>query len=50
MYSMQQSICEAMTCTTLRWMGYKSRRPHRVPLFCTTNRKKRPRLARAHRN
>uniref|UniRef100_A0A9J8AX61 Transposase Tc1-like domain-containing protein n=1 Tax=Cyprinus carpio carpio TaxID=630221 RepID=A0A9J8AX61_CYPCA len=28
---MQQSICEATTCTTLRRMGYNSRRPHRVP-------------------
>jgi len=30
---MQQSICEATTCTTLRRMCYNSRRPHRVPLI-----------------
>uniref|UniRef100_A0AAY5KEL2 Transposase Tc1-like domain-containing protein n=1 Tax=Esox lucius TaxID=8010 RepID=A0AAY5KEL2_ESOLU len=28
---MQQSICDATTRTTLRRMGYNSRRPHRVP-------------------
>jgi len=28
----QQSICEATTHTTLRWMGYNSRRPNWVPL------------------
>uniref|UniRef100_A0AAY5KPP9 Transposase Tc1-like domain-containing protein n=1 Tax=Esox lucius TaxID=8010 RepID=A0AAY5KPP9_ESOLU len=38
---MQQSICEATTRTTLRRMGYNSRRPHWVPLISTTNRKKR---------
>jgi len=32
----QQSICEATTHTTLRRMGYNSRRPHRVPLISTT--------------
>jgi len=37
---MQQSICEATTRTTLRWMGHNSRRPHRVPLISTTNRKR----------
>jgi len=26
--SAQQSICEATTHTTLRWMGHNSRRPH----------------------
>jgi len=36
---MQQIICEATTCTTLRRMGYNSRRPHRVALISTTNRK-----------
>jgi len=45
---MQQSICEATTRTTLRWMGYNIRRPHRVPLISTTNRKKRLQFARAH--
>ena len=39
--SMQQSICEATTRTTLRRMGYTSRRPHRVPLISTKNRKMR---------
>jgi len=47
---MQQSICEATTCTTLRRMGYNSRRCHRVPLISTTNRKKRLQYARAHQN
>jgi len=32
---------EATAHTTLRSMGYNSRRPHRVPLISTTNRKKR---------
>jgi len=47
---MQQSICEATTRTTLRQMGYNSRRPHRVPLISTTNRKKRLQFARAYQN
>uniref|UniRef100_A0AAY5KME4 Transposase Tc1-like domain-containing protein n=1 Tax=Esox lucius TaxID=8010 RepID=A0AAY5KME4_ESOLU len=47
---MQQSICEATTRTTLRRMGYNSRRPHRVPLISTTNRKKRLQFAQAHQN
>ncbi|XDV42643.1 hypothetical protein PO909_011266 [Leuciscus waleckii] len=47
---MQQSICEATTRTTLRRMGYNSRRPHRVPLISTTNWKKRLQFARAHQN
>uniref|UniRef100_A0A8D0A393 Transposase Tc1-like domain-containing protein n=1 Tax=Sander lucioperca TaxID=283035 RepID=A0A8D0A393_SANLU len=34
---MQPSICEATTHTTLRRMGYTSRRPHRVPLISTTH-------------
>jgi len=46
----QQSICEATTHTTLRQMGYSSRRPHLVPLIYTTNRKKRLQFARAHHN
>uniref|UniRef100_A0AAY5KS60 Transposase Tc1-like domain-containing protein n=1 Tax=Esox lucius TaxID=8010 RepID=A0AAY5KS60_ESOLU len=46
---MQQSICEATTHTTLRRMGYNSRRPHRVPLI-STNRKNRLQFARAHQN
>jgi len=33
---LQQSICEATTRTTLRWMSYNSRRPHRVTLISTT--------------
>jgi len=45
---MQQSICEDTTRTTLRRMGYNSRRPHRVPLISITNRKKRLQLA--HQN
>jgi len=47
---MQQSICEPTTGTTLRRMGYNSKRPHRVPLIFTTNRKKRLQFARAHQN
>uniref|UniRef100_A0AAY5KJH2 Transposase Tc1-like domain-containing protein n=1 Tax=Esox lucius TaxID=8010 RepID=A0AAY5KJH2_ESOLU len=47
---MQQSICAATTRTTLRRMGYNSRRSHRVPLISTTNRKKRLKFARAHQN
>jgi len=47
---MQQSICELTTGTTLRWMGYNSRRPHWIPLMSTTNRKKRLQFARAHQN
>jgi len=47
---MQQSICEATTRTTLRRMGYNSRRPHRVPHISTTNRKKRLKFATAHQN
>jgi len=46
----QQSICEATTRTTLRWMGYNIRRPHQVPLISTKNRKKRLQFARAHQN
>jgi len=46
----QQSICEATTGTNLRWMGYNSRRPHRVPLISTTNRKKKLQFARDHQN
>jgi len=48
--SMQQIICEATTCITLRRMGYNSRRSHWVPLISTTNRKKRLQFARAHQN
>jgi len=47
---MQQSIFEATTHSTLRWMGYNNRRPHWVPLISTTNRKKRLQFARAHQN
>jgi len=47
---MQQSICEATTSTTLRQMGYNSKRPHRLPLISSTNRKKRLQFGRAHQN
>jgi len=47
---MQLSIYEATTPTTLRRMGYNSRRLHWVPLISTTNRKKRLQFARAHQN
>uniref|UniRef100_A0A8C9X4E7 Transposase Tc1-like domain-containing protein n=1 Tax=Sander lucioperca TaxID=283035 RepID=A0A8C9X4E7_SANLU len=47
---MQPSICEATTRTTVRRMGYTSRRPHRVPLISTKNRKMRLQFARVHLN
>ena len=47
---MQQSICEATTRTTLRRMGYTSRRPHRVPLISTKNGKMMLQFAQAHQN
>jgi len=46
----QQSICEATKHTTLRRMGHNNKRPHRVPLISTTNRKKRLQFARTHQN
>ena len=36
--------------TTLRLMGYNSRRPHRVPLLSARNRKLRLQWAQAHQN
>jgi len=47
---MQQRICEATTRTTLRRMGYNSRKPHWLPLISTTYRKKRLQFSRAHQN
>jgi len=44
-----QGICEATTHTTLRRMGYNSRRPHQLPLISTTK-SKRLQFARAHQN
>jgi len=44
---MQQSICEDTTCTTLRRIGYNSRRPHSSPLQIGQLRLQ---FARAHQN
>jgi len=47
---MQNTISERTTCRTLKQMGYSSRRPHRVPLLSTKNRKRRLQFAQAHQN
>ncbi len=47
---MQNTISERTTCRTLKQMGYSSRRPHRVPLLSTKNRKQRLQFAQAHQN
>ena len=47
---LQKSISERTTRGTLRWMGYSSRRPHRVPLLSAKNRKLRLRFTQAHQN
>ncbi len=47
---MQNSISERTTRRTLKQMGYSSRRPHRVPLLSTKNRKRRLRFIQAHQN
>ncbi len=47
---MQNTISEHTTCRTLKQMGYSSRRPHRVPLLSTKNRKRRLLFTKAHQN
>ncbi len=47
---MQNTISERTTRLTLKQMGYSSRRPHRVPLLSTKNRKRRLQFAQAHQN
>ncbi len=47
---MQNSISERTTRRTLKQMGYSSRRPHRVPLLSSKNRKRRLQFTQAHQN
>ncbi len=47
---MQNTISERTTHRTLKQMGYKSRRPHRVPLLSAKNRKRSLQFAQAHQN
>ncbi len=47
---MQNTISEQTTHWTLKKMGYSSRRPHRVPLLSSKNRKRRLQFAQAHQN
>ncbi len=47
---MQNTISECTTCRTLKQMVYSSRRPHRVPLLSTKNRKRRLLFTKAHQN
>ena len=45
---MQKNISEHTTRWTWRWMGYSSRRPHRMPVLSAKNRKLRLQFAQAH--
>ncbi len=47
---MQNSISERTTRQTLKQMGYSSRRPHRVLLLSSKNRKRRLQITQAHQN
>ncbi len=47
---MQNTISERTTRRTLKHMGYRSRRPHRVPLLSAKNRKRRLQFTQAHQN
>ncbi len=47
---MQNTISECKTRRTLKQMGYSSRRPHRVLLLSTKNKKRRLQFAQAHQN
>ncbi len=47
---MQNSISERTTRRTLKQMGYSSRRPHRVLLLSSKNRKRRLQFTQAHQN
>ncbi len=46
----QNTISERTTHRTLKQMDYSSRRPHRVPLRSTKNRKRRTQLPQTHQN
>ncbi len=46
----QKTISERTTRQTLKQMGYRSRRPHRVPLLSAKNRKRRLQFVQAHQN
>ncbi len=46
----QNTISEHTTHRTLKQMGSSSRRPHRVPLRSTKNRKRRIRFTQDHQN
>src|SRR5512133_2013420 len=48
--ALQKSISEHTTRPTLRWMGYSSRRAHRVPLLSAKNRKLRLQFTQTHQN
>ncbi len=47
---MKNTISEHTTRRTLKQMGYSSRRPHRVPLRSTKNRKRRIQFTQSHQN
>ncbi len=47
---MQNTISEHTTCRNLKQMGYSSRRPHRVPLLSSKNRKRRLQFVQTHQN
>ncbi len=47
---MQNTISERTTRQTLKQMGYRSRRPHLVPLLSAKNRKQRLQFTQAHQN
>ncbi len=46
----QNTISERTTRRSLKQMGYSSRRPHRVLLLSTKNRKRRLQFTQAHQN
>ncbi len=46
----QNTISERQSHQTLKWMGYSSRRPHRVPLLSAKNRKGRLQFSQAQQN
>ncbi len=47
---MQNTISERTTHRTLKQMGFSSRKPYRVPLLLTKNRKQRLQFIQAHQN
>ncbi len=48
--SMETSTSERTTSRTLKWIGYSSKRPQRVPLLSAKNRKLRLQWMQAHQN